>query len=116
MIHWRTHPEPVDGCFACKIMSVSVSADAIPTRRPRAAEVNATERRWNVDMDAYKRIVRSGGQPNQIDGSARMEAHADNPYELAQMKVFDVQNKEARFKRADQVCQDMGIKTLTENQ
>jgi hypothetical protein len=32
------------------------------------------------------------------------------------MKVFDVQNKEARFKRADQVCQDMGIKTLTETQ
>jgi hypothetical protein len=28
------------------------------------------------DLEAYKRIRRTGGQPTQIDGSARIEATA----------------------------------------
>jgi hypothetical protein len=39
--------------------------------------MNLKERRLDKDLDAYKRIRQSGGQPTQIDGSARLEKTAD---------------------------------------
>lgn len=33
MKHKETHPEPVDGCYACKLATINVSPKATPTRR-----------------------------------------------------------------------------------
>lgn len=109
MIHRRTHPKHVEGCDACRWASVSFSSDAMPTRNPRIAEINATERRWSVDMDAYKRLVEGGNQPNGIDGCADLEKRADHPMELAQMKVIDVPNKQRRLRQANEFCTDLGM-------
>lgn len=79
MKHRERHPVDVDGCFGCKVMSVSVAASATPTRSPgaaRAAEVNATERRWDKDLPAFARLRQQGLQPQRVDGAADVEARA----------------------------------------
>jgi hypothetical protein len=76
--HQETHPNlDVEGCFACKIAAVAFGASAMPTRKPTEHGTIAKERVLDKDLDAYKRIRRSGGQPNKIDGSARLEATVD---------------------------------------
>lgn len=110
MIHQRVHPyldQP--DCFGCRIASVSVSADAMPSRRPETAATNARERRWNVDHDAYLRMYRAGGNPAGLDGCAALEKHADHPIELAQMKVMDVPNKQRRIRQGNEMSEDMGM-------
>jgi hypothetical protein len=77
MKHAETHPSlDVDGCFACRISHVRMSGSAMPTRK-NVQELNRKERVLDRDLDAYKRIRKSGGQPEQIDGSAKFEATVD---------------------------------------
>ena len=74
----RTHPTPVDGCFACHVGSVAIAASANPSTSggARALEIKNREARWNADMPAYKRLRRQGLQPKQIDGCHRLETTA----------------------------------------
>lgn len=90
----RTHPTYVPDCFACRIATVGVSADAMQTRKPRVASSNALERQWQRDMPAYKRLRSDGLQPNRIDGSARLEKEASTPLEVQMGKTF---GKRANF-------------------
>jgi hypothetical protein len=77
MKHRETHPDlNVDGCFACRISHVRMSGSAMPTRH-NVAQLNMKERALDKDLDAYKRIRRTGGQPTKIDGSAKLEKIAD---------------------------------------
>lgn len=81
MKHQEVHPQlDVEGCFGCKVAGVTFPASITPSRRAGAAHarwVNDTEKRWHKDMAAYKRLVRDGVQPMQIDGSAEREARAN---------------------------------------
>lgn len=77
MKHRETHPNlDVEGCFACRVSHFRVSGAATPTRH-NVSELNSKERQLDKDLDAYKRIRKTGGQPTQIDGSARLEATAN---------------------------------------
>lgn len=51
-LHLRTHPEPVEGCFGCKVMNI------------RIGQVDATvQRQWDNDLAHYKDARRQGVQP-----------------------------------------------------
>ena len=77
MKHREKHPGlDVEGCFACRISHIRIAGAATPTRHS-VSDLNAKEKRLDKDLDAYKRIRKTGGQPTQIDGSARLEATAD---------------------------------------
>lgn len=77
VLHARTHPGlDVEDCFGCKAASVGVSAEATPTRRPRAVSLENVERGWHRDHAAYERLVKQGYQPPRLDGSALRESHA----------------------------------------
>lgn len=77
MKHAETHPTlDVDGCFACRVSHVRMSGSAMPTRK-NVQELNRKEKALDKDLDAYKRVRKTGGQPTQIDGSARWEAEAN---------------------------------------
>lgn len=77
MKHRETHPNlDVEGCFACRIAHVAVSGSALPTRS-QTGDLNRKEKILDKDLDAYKRIRKTGGQPKNIDGSARLEATTD---------------------------------------
>jgi hypothetical protein len=53
-----------------------MSGSAMPTRH-NVQQLNAKEKQLDKDLDAYKRIRRTGGQPMKIDGSAKLEKTAD---------------------------------------
>lgn len=77
MKHRETHPDlDTPGCFACRISHVRMSGSAMPTRH-NVQQLNAKEKQLDKDLDAYKRIRRTGGQPMKIDGSAKLEKIAD---------------------------------------
>jgi hypothetical protein len=77
MKHAETHPTlDVEGCVACRISHVRMSGTAMPTRHNVSA-LSEKEKQWGKDMDAYKRIRKTGGQPIKIDGSARIEKTVD---------------------------------------
>lgn len=77
MKHREKHPTlDVEGCFACRISHIRISGSAMPTRGA-IQDMNAKEKVLDRDLDAYKRIRKSGGQPEQINGSARWEATVD---------------------------------------
>ena len=81
-LHRRTHPVDVPGCFACRILSVSVAPSAMPTRHQDAADVKAREARWERDRPAYKRLRHDGQQPRCIEGCAELEAKAASAAEI----------------------------------
>ena len=77
MKHTETHPTlDVEGCFACRISHVRMAGAAMPTRQ-NVAELTSKEKKLDKDLDAYKRIRKTGGQPMKIDGSAKLEKIAD---------------------------------------
>ncbi len=79
MKHREVHPTlDVEGCFGCRIAGVSFSASSMPSRKHDNNRIEATERQWSKDMDAYKRLKQDGLQPSQIDGAANIEKKADH--------------------------------------
>lgn len=81
--HRETHPNlDVEGCFGCHIAHVRTGMNTTTTRGQRVAEVNKTEKQWNVDMPAYKRLRKEGLQPKSIDGSAEMEKKAKHEWQV----------------------------------
>lgn len=84
MIHRQTHPEFVEGCFACKIACVTVAPSANTSREggADAAIKNDMERRWSKDHAAYRRLVKDGLQPKTLDGAAALEQRANTRAEV----------------------------------
>lgn len=67
-----------------------VSPSAVPSRN-NVIDFEATkraEKNKNVDMDAYKRLREDGVQPPSINGSARLEAKAEEKHEVNSGKTF----------------------------
>jgi hypothetical protein len=106
MKHWDTHPQYVEGCFACRITSVSVSSAAMPSRRPIAHEKVQMERRWDKDMPAYKRLREDGVQPRGIDGCATLERHAEHK---TQIELGSLVASPKQIKEAETISRDFGV-------
>ena len=83
MKHRETHPNlDVEGCFGCRVAGVRMGVNTTTTRGARVAEVNTTERNWNKDMPAYKRLRANGLQPKRIDGAAEVEKKAQESWQV----------------------------------
>jgi hypothetical protein len=89
----REHTEYVEGCFVCKVSTVSFGSSSMPTRHPTAAATEAREKRWKKDMPAYKELRAQGLQPPRIDGSAELVAKAETRFEVESGKVMPGQAK-----------------------
>lgn len=67
-----------------------VSPSAVPSRN-NVIDLEATkqaEKEKVADMDAYKRLRKNGVQPPSINGSARLEAKAEEKHEVNSGKTF----------------------------
>lgn len=64
------------------LLSISVGAAALPTRKAEVANTTAKEVVLGRDMDAYKRLRANGVQPKGIDGSAHLEKHASDQTQI----------------------------------
>lgn len=81
--HQETHPNlDVEGCFGCKVASVSISSAAMPQRKAHSHGINQTEAQWDKDMAAYKRLRNDGLQPRKIDGAAAVESKAQESWQV----------------------------------
>jgi len=81
--HAEVHPSlDVEGCFGCKVANVQVGSNSTTSRGQRVSEVNQTERNWNKDMPAYKRLRANGLQPRKIDGAAEVEKKAKEKWQV----------------------------------
>ena len=83
MKHAETHPNlDVEGCFGCRVAGIRMGMNSTTSRGSRVAEINKTERQWNVDLPAYKRLRREGLQPKRIDGAAEVEKKAEHKFQV----------------------------------
>ena len=83
MIHQQTHPTlDVEGCFACRVSGIRMSMNTTTTRGQNVASINDTERNWQKDMPAYKRLRKEGLQPKRIDGAAEIEKKAEHKWQV----------------------------------
>lgn len=81
--HRETHPDlNVEGCFGCRVSNVRVGVNSTTTRGGEVAQINQTEKNWNRDMPAYKRLRADGLQPKRIDGSAEVERKAKESWQV----------------------------------
>lgn len=86
------------GCcpdFKTHIRSVNLAAAATPSRRPRSVEIEATEKRWHKDHDAFRRLVREGHDPGRLEGAAEIEAKATTKYEIEKGRLVPEPVKKA---------------------
>lgn len=77
--HRDTHPQPVEGCYGCKIQTVVIGKGDLS---PAVADTNRREDALTKDREAYKRLRRDGLQPDNVDGSAQLEARVIDQIEL----------------------------------
>jgi hypothetical protein len=89
-LHQRTHPQHVDGCYACKLTAVNIAPSVMSSSRggARAAQVKATEKQWDKDMAAYKRMRDDGLQPHDLDGAAAWEQSDASKFEIEAGRRF----------------------------
>jgi hypothetical protein len=58
MKHWEAHPEPVDGCFGCKGLTLNMNAGDADSRR------TITNKSFNNELKAYQEARSQGIQPS----------------------------------------------------
>lgn len=80
----RTHPEPVAGCFGCRVSSVQFALGASTERAQGEYDFQAdfAAEFHNGDREAYRRLRANGLQPPSIRGSAHLERHAETRFEV----------------------------------
>lgn len=66
-IHSRTHEFVVDGCWGCKMTTLQFTTPF--------SEHTATDREFDADQQAYKRLRKDGLQPVSPQGAAEVERH-----------------------------------------
>lgn len=89
MIHRRTHPEYVEGCFGCKISTVAVFE-----MTGQAAQQRTRNRQWHRDVDAYKRARKSGLRPTASTTQAVEKAERQAESEARALKKLGVNKLE----------------------
>lgn len=71
-----------DNCFKCKMATFSISAAALPTRKPEVRNSLALENDYKVNSPAYARLRKEGFQPKSVMTAARVEAQATSRFEI----------------------------------
>ena len=115
---WRSIHTPDLKSFECVcglksrlvFTSPAISADALPNKLHGVRAIDATEREWDKDMPAYKRLRGQGYQPRGVDGAAMAEAQANHPLEIEMGRPL---GKEKDVRRAQEVASEMFGRDVT---
>jgi len=67
MKHWEHHPEPIDGCFGCKGLSLQMNTGD--------ATRDISDKKWNSELQAYRDARAQGIQPAGTTMAHVQEAH-----------------------------------------
>ena len=55
MKHWEHHPEPIEGCFGCKGLTLQMNSGD--------AKRDIPDKKWNAELQAYRDARAQGMQP-----------------------------------------------------
>jgi hypothetical protein len=78
ILHQQKHPGlDVEGCFGCRLASIRIGGNAMPTRRPMVQRYDATEKQWQKDIPAYRTLRAERLQPRGIDGAHELMMRAE---------------------------------------
>lgn len=76
MKHQQTHPSYQEGCFGCRVSSLSIgTSEKFNIEKSREVALSK-------DLDAYKRLRQNNVQPKCIDGASRVEARAQEKWQV----------------------------------
>lgn len=90
MKHADKHPSlNVEGCFGCKVAGISFGHNSTTSRGARVESINQTEKNWNKDLPAYKRLRENGLQPKSVDGAAELEKRATTAAQVESRPNFE---------------------------
>jgi hypothetical protein len=67
MKHWEHHPEPIEGCFGCKGLSLQMNSGD--------AKRDIPDKKWNAELQAYRDARAQGIQPNSTNMRDIVAAH-----------------------------------------
>jgi hypothetical protein len=92
MKHWEHHPEPIEGCFGCKGLSIQMNSGDADSRR------SMPTKKFNAELDAYKAARAQGIQPNgtsmaKIQEAVRASEVLGKPYDGNKMAPAKQINK-----------------------
>jgi hypothetical protein len=84
MKHWEHHPEPIEGCFGCKGLSIQMNSGDADSRR------TMPNKKFNAELDAYKAARAQGIQPNgtsmaKIQEAVKASEVLGRPYDGSKM-------------------------------
>lgn len=103
--HKNVHAEYVEGCFACHVRSISFSPSAQGSERAQAAV--RTDKEWDRDHAAYRRMVKNGLQPPTLDGCAELETRASTQEEIERGHIYTSKKQmhevEGAFRAAEEL-------------
>ena len=84
MKHCEHHPEPVEGCFGCKGLSIQMNSGDADSRR------TIPNKKFNAELNAYKEARAQGIQPNgtsmaKIQEAVKASEALGKPYNAEKM-------------------------------
>ena len=84
MKHWEYHPEPVEGCFGCKGLSIQMNTGDAHSQRSMPTKA------FNKELDAYKAARAQGIQPSgtsmkKIQEAVKASEILGKPYDSSKM-------------------------------
>lgn len=102
-------------CFKCKegtgcIRSISFAPTAMPNRYPEATRIVQTDKQWDKDMPAYKRLRNNGIQPKRIDDSAELETRATEQFEI-EMATIVPKDKQPQVKEGMAITKELEVQS-----
>lgn len=80
----------------------------MPNRYPGAVATVATDKQWDKDMPAYKRIRNNGVQPPRIDNCAELESRAGDQFEIEMAKIVPA-NMKSRVKEGLAIGKELEV-------
>ena len=105
MNHRERHRTYVEGCFACKVLTIN----------PNISEVtrvnDSRDKTLAADLAAYQRLRRNGLQPKGIDGSAKLEySDMQGQYDIDLGHLIP-KDEQSRVHEAMAISREMGLIT-----
>ena len=103
MKHWEYHPEPVDGCFGCKGLSIQMNTGDANSKK------QMSNKAFNKELDAYKEARAQGIQPSgtsmkKIEEAVRASETLGRPYNAEKMPPAKHINK-----KSAEVMKELGV-------
>ncbi len=100
MKHWEHHPEPVDGCFGCKGLSIQMNTGDANSRK------QMTNKAFNSELNAYKEARAQGIQPagtsmQKVQEAVKASETLGKAYDSSKMPPAKAINKQTAAVRKE---------------